>query len=94
MVDGIVSLQNHLGDGQEGISLLQEILDDAGEGLRGMLGGVVEQDDGARADFGRDPAGDVGGGEIFPVQTVNTSNKSIVPFTSLCYNMNDRDIHS
>ena len=54
----------------------------------------MEQDDGAGLDFRGDPLGDLPGGEVFPVQAVNTSNKSIVPFTSLCYNMNDRDIHS
>lgn len=94
MVDGVFPRQDHLRDGQEGISLLQETLDDPRQGLRGMFGGVMEKDDGAGTYLRCNPAANLRGGEILPVQTVNTTNKSIVPFTNLCYTMNDRDIHS
>lgn len=74
MIDGIVPGEDDLGDGDEGIALLQQALDDTGQGLRGMLGGVVEQDDGAGAYLGCDSLGDVRRGQVFPVQTVPTGS--------------------
>ena len=74
VVDGIVPSKDDLGDGDKGVSLLQQALNNAGQGLRGVLGGVVEQDNGAGADLGGDPLGDVRRGQIFPVQTVPTGS--------------------
>ena len=48
VVDGILPLQNQLGDGHKLVAILKQGLDDAGQGLRRVLGGVVEEDDGAR----------------------------------------------
>lgn len=74
MVQGVVRAafpgQYELRDGHEGVALLKKGLQDAGEGLGGVLGGVVEQDDGAGLDLAGDPLGDVGGGEVLPVQGV------------------------
>lgn len=74
MVDGVLPGQDQLGDGHEGISFLQQTFDDAGQGLGGVLGGVVKQHDGTGTDFASDPLGDVGGGQVFPVQTVPTGS--------------------
>jgi len=82
VVDGVVHVtlagEDELGDGHEGVALLEKGVDDAGEGLWGVLGGVVEQDDGPRLDLAGHPLGDVGGGQVLPVQAVNTTIKSIV----------------
>jgi len=79
VVDGVVRAarpgDDELGDGQELIALLQQIFNDGGQSLRGVEGGVVEEYDGAGLHLGGDPLGDVGGGEVFPVQTVTTDNK-------------------
>ena len=75
VVDGVGLGEDDLGDGHEGIALLEQIFDDAGQGLRGVLGGVVEQDDGAGADLGGDPLGDLPGGQVLPVEAITTSYK-------------------
>lgn len=64
MIDGVVTLQDDLGDRQEGIAVFQQSLNDARQRFRGVLGSVVEQDDGAGLDFGGHPLGDFGGGEV------------------------------
>lgn len=62
MVNGVITGQDDLGDGDEGISLLEQGLDDDGQGLRSVERGVVEQDDGARLDLGGHPLGNLPGG--------------------------------
>lgn len=39
-----------------------------------MEGGIVEEDNGAGLHLGHHPLGDVGGGQILPVQTVTIPN--------------------
>ena len=75
MVDGVRSSEDNLGDGNKGIALLKQGLDDGGQGLRGMEGGVVEQDDGAGLDLGGHPLDDLSGGQVLPVQAVTEGNK-------------------
>ena len=75
MVDGVLPREEDLGDGHEGIPLLEEGLDDGGQSLRGVLGGVVEQDDGPRLDLGGHPPGDLPGLQVLPVQAVTKCNK-------------------
>lgn len=70
VVDGVGLGEDDLGDWDEGIAVLEQALDNARQGLRGVFGGVVEQDDGAGTDLGGHPLGDLTGGEVFPVQTV------------------------
>lgn len=70
VVDGILPGENDLGDGHEGIALLEEGLEDSGQGLRRMEGGVVEQDDGARLNLGGHPLDNLPGGQVLPVQAV------------------------
>ena len=62
VVDGVIPGEDNLGDGNKGVPLLQQTLNNAGQGFGRVLGGVVEQDDGAGADLGGDPFGNVGGG--------------------------------
>ena len=71
MVDGIVAGEQELGDGDEGVALPEQGLENGGQGLGGVEGGVVEQDDGAGGDLFRDPAGDLVGGQVLPVQAVH-----------------------
>lgn len=78
MVDGVVGAalarEDDLRDGDEGVSLLEEALQDRGQGLGRMEGGVVEEDDRAGLYLARDPLGDLGRGEVLPVQTVTVPN--------------------
>ena len=71
MVDGIGLGKNNLGDGDKGIAVLKETFQNGGESLWGVLCGVMKQDDGAGADLGGDPLGDLVGGDVLPVQTVH-----------------------
>lgn len=74
MVDGVLPREDNLGDGDKGVALLKECLNDIGQGLWGVEGGVVEQDDGARLDLGGDAPGNLAGGEVLPVQAVTERN--------------------
>ena len=67
MVDGVFAGQEDLGDGHKGGAVLEEFFQDAGQSFRGVLSGVVEQDDGAGLDLGGDPLGDFRGGKVFPI---------------------------
>lgn len=74
MVDGVVGVvcagEDQLRDGDEGVPLLEQGLQDAGQGLRRVDGRVVEQDNGAGLHLGGDPLGDLRRGELLPVQAV------------------------
>ena len=72
VVDGIFSVEQDLGDGEEGIAVLEELFQDGGKRFRSVLGGVVEQHDGAGLHLGGHPLGDLRGGEVLPVQTITT----------------------
>ena len=48
VVDGVLPGEDDLGDRDKGVALLEQSLDDSRQGLRGMEGGVVEQDNGPR----------------------------------------------
>lgn len=65
---------NQLGDGDEGIALLQQTFNDARQRLRRMLGSVVEQDNGAGLHLGGDPLGNIGGAQVFPIKAVTVRN--------------------
>ena len=74
VVDGVVGAalagKDELGDRDESVPFLEEGLDNAGQGFRGVLGGIVEEHDGAGLYLGGDPLGNLGGREVFPVQTI------------------------
>lgn len=74
VINGVVTAalpwQDELGDGDKGIALLEQGLNDAGQGLGGVEGGVVKQDDGARPHLAHHPLGNLLRRQLFPVQTV------------------------
>ena len=78
MVDGVVGVvrpgEDQLRDGDEGVPVPEQGLQDAGQGLRGVEGRVVEEHDGAGLHPGGDPLGDLAGGEVLPVQAVTFPN--------------------
>ena len=75
VVNGVVgvvgSLPDELRDGNHCVALADEVFQDARQGLRGVEGGVVEEDDGPGLHFGGDPLGDFSGGDLLPVQRVH-----------------------
>ena len=71
MVDGVFPGEKDLADGDDLVALGQEVVQDAGQGLRRVLPGVVEEDDGAGCDFLRDPLRDLRRGDALPVQGVH-----------------------
>ena len=74
VVDGVFTVENDFGDGDKGIALLQQGLNNSGQGLRRVNGGVVEQNDGAGLYFPGDPTDDIVRRDLFPVQTVTARN--------------------
>ena len=70
MVDGIVAGEQELGDGDEGVALPEQGLENGGQGLGGVEGGVVEQADGPALYPLRHPLGDFACRDVLPVQTV------------------------
>lgn len=52
VVDGGAALEDQLGDGNDGIAVLEEVFDDGRERFGGVERGVVEQDDAAGVDLG------------------------------------------
>ena len=79
VVDGVVGVvfagEDQLRDGDEGVPLLEQGLQDAGQGLRRVDGRVVEQDNGAGLHLGGDPLGDLRRGELLPVQAGTVPNR-------------------
>lgn len=62
MVYSVLSGENDLGDGNEGVALLKQRLNNGRQGFRGMQGGVVKQNDGPRLDLGGHSLGNLSGG--------------------------------
>lgn len=74
VVDRVLAGQDDLRHGDDGVPVLDQRLDNAGQGLRRVDGGVVEQYDGAGLDAACDPLGDLVCGDLLPVQTVPTGS--------------------
>ena len=74
MVDGIVSGEDQLGDGHKGIALLGELFQNGGQGLGGVEGCVMKENDGPRAYLAGHPLGDLVGGDLLPVQGITARN--------------------
>ena len=62
--------QNDLGNGHKGIAILQQRLDNTRQGLRGVEGSVMEQNNGTRLYLAHHPLGDVPRRQVLPVQTI------------------------
>lgn len=74
VVDGVGGREEELGDGHHGVAVADEGVQDAGQRLRRVQGGVVEQDDAARAHLPANALRDGGRVQVFPVQTITTGN--------------------
>lgn len=66
--------QNDLGNGHKGIAILQQRLDNTRQGLRGVEGSVMEQNNGTRLYLAHNPLGNFRSGQIFPIQAVTVPN--------------------
>lgn len=90
MVDGVVGAafpgEDQLADGHDVVALPDQILQNGGQGLGGVEGGVVEEDDGPRPHPGGHPVGDGGRIVVLPVQTVPDGSgcKVLRDFGLLC----------
>lgn len=89
VVNGVLPIQDDLGDRHKGVALLNKGGQDAGQRLRRMFGCVVEQDDGPGLDFPRDTLRDLLGGDLFPVQAVvvlnQGSKRDVISYWNLSY---------
>ena len=79
MVDGVVCAagagEDELGDGHKGVALLEQGLQNGGQSLGGVEGGIVEEHDGSRLNLAGDPLDNLRGGQILPVQAVTVPNR-------------------
>lgn len=62
--------EDELAHGDDVVALLEQVLQNPRQGLGGVEGGVVEEDDGPGAHVPRHPLGDGGRVIILPVQAV------------------------
>ena len=74
MVNGVGWIKDQLTDGQHGIALVDEILQNAGQCLRRVEGRVVEQDDAAGLHLGSYPLADRVRVVVLPVERVPIGN--------------------
>ena len=70
MVDGVGGLQDQLGDGNDGVAVVDEATENGGEGLRRVERGVVEQHDAPRLYPGGHPLADGLCVVVLPVQGI------------------------
>ena len=75
MVYSVLSGENDLGDGNEGVALLKQRLNNGRQGFRGMQGGVVKEDNRTGLNFRSYPLHNFAGGQVLPVQAVTECNK-------------------
>lgn len=74
MVNGVGGLQDQLGDGNDGVAVVDEVTENGGEGLRRVERGVVEQHDAPRLYPGGHPLADGLCVVVLPVQGVPIGN--------------------
>lgn len=70
VVDGVGRVEDELGDGEDGVAVVDEVGEDSGQRLRRVEGGVVEQHDAARLHLGGHPLADGVRVVILPVEGV------------------------
>ena len=90
VVDGVVGV---VGPGEEElrhrhqvVAVLQQGLNNAGQGFRGVEGGIVEEDNGPGLDLGGHPLGDFVRRQLLPVQAVTIPNR----FKQLRYKLREQ----
>ena len=71
VVDGVGRGENELGDGEDGVAVVDEVGEDSGQRLRRVEGGVVEQHDAARLHLGGHPPTDGVRVVILPVEGIH-----------------------
>lgn len=74
MVDGVGRVEDELGDGEDGVAVVDEVGEDSGQRLRRVAGGVVEQHDAARLHLGGHPPADGVRVVILPVEGIPIGN--------------------
>ena len=74
MVDGVGRGQNELGDGEDGVAVVDEAGEDSGQRLRRVQRGIVEQHDAPRLQVLRHPLENSLGVVVLPVQGVPIGN--------------------
>ena len=74
VVDGVGRVEDELGDGDDGVAVVDEVGEDSGQRLRRVEGGVVEQHDAARLYLGGHPLADGVRVVILPVEGVPIGN--------------------
>ena len=74
VVDGVGRGENELGDGEDGVAVVDEVGEDSGQRLRRVEGGVVEQHDAARLYLGGHPLADGVRVVILPVEGIPVGN--------------------
>ena len=70
VVDDVGRGENELGDGEDGVAVVDEVGEDSGQRLRRVEGGVVEQHDAARLYLGGHPPADGVRVVILPVEGI------------------------
>ena len=68
MVDGAGRGEDELGDGEDGVAVVDEAGEDSGQRLRCVEGGVVEQHDAARLHAREHARGDLVAAQALPVE--------------------------
>ena len=74
MVDGVIACQDQLADGQHGVAVVDEVLQDARQRLRRVECRVVEQHNAAGLHLGGDSLVDGVGIVVLPVQRIPVGN--------------------
>lgn len=74
VVDGVGRVEDELGDGEDGVAVVDEVGEDSGQRLRRMEGRVVKQHNAAGRHMLRYPAKDGVRVIILPVQTIPIGN--------------------
>lgn len=94
MVNGIISAagarKDELGDGNKGVPFLEQGLQNGGQGLGRMEGGVVKENDGAGLHLAGNPLDDFRSGQVLPVQTIAVPNRFKLPGPGLCETRKDK----
>lgn len=87
MIHGVLSGEDELTHRDHLIALLGQIIQNRGQSLGGVEGGVVKENDGAGLNPGGHPVVDGGGSVVLPVQTINIPNINKVTSTRLLWKL-------
>lgn len=74
VVDDVRLWEGELGNGHKGVPLLEQSLQNGGQGLWRVEGVIVEENNGSGLDLGGNSFGNLRSGNLFPVQTIPIRN--------------------